>query len=103
VLRALGAKAGSEVSLVPEIDTQKVRQFVGALDKRVSVAATDAELSGLKGLRPQFTKERTGVPLLRGLTAQRIVRAAPVAGDPPNPGGRQDGAARANGCALRPG
>ena len=75
VLRALGAKAGSEVSLVPEVDTQEVRRFVGALDKRVSVAATDAELSGLKGLRPQFTKERTGIQVLRGQTAQRIVRA----------------------------
>jgi hypothetical protein len=65
VLRALGAKAGSEVSLVPAVDTQEVRGFVGALDKRVSVAATDAELSGLEGLQPQFTKERTGIQVLR--------------------------------------
>jgi lipoprotein-anchoring transpeptidase ErfK/SrfK len=57
------------------VDTQEVRRFVGDLDKRVSVAATDAELSGLKALRPQFTKERTGVQVLRRLTAQRIVRA----------------------------
>ena len=75
VLRALGAKAGSEVSLVPAVNSEEVRQFVASLDKRVSVAATDAELSGLKGLRPQFTKERAGVQLLRRLTAQRIVRA----------------------------
>ena len=31
--------------------------------------------AGSKGLRPQFTKERTGIQVLRGLTAQRIVRA----------------------------
>src|SRR4051794_18079416 len=67
VLRALGAKAGSDVSLVPEVDIQEVRRFVGDLDKRVSVEATDAELSGLKGLRPQFTNERAGLQVLRRL------------------------------------
>jgi lipoprotein-anchoring transpeptidase ErfK/SrfK len=75
VMRALGAKAGSDVSLVPAVNTEEVRQFVGALNKRVSVEPTDAELSGIKGLRPQFTKEQSGVQMLRGLTAQRIVRA----------------------------
>ncbi len=75
VLEALGAQAGSAVPLVPQVDHQEVRRFVQALDKRVSTAPQDAELKGLKGLRPQFTKERAGIKVLRELTVRRIVRA----------------------------
>jgi lipoprotein-anchoring transpeptidase ErfK/SrfK len=75
VLEALGADAGAAVELVPQVDEDEVRSFVGALDKRVSRPAQDAELKRLKGLRPQFTKERWGVRVLRRLTAQRIIRA----------------------------
>jgi lipoprotein-anchoring transpeptidase ErfK/SrfK len=57
------------------VDEQEVRRFVNALDKRLSFPATDAELSGLKGLRPQFTKEKPGVKVLRELTVRRIVHA----------------------------
>ncbi|MGZ8739691.1 MAG: peptidoglycan binding domain-containing protein, partial [Gaiellaceae bacterium] len=75
VLQALGAQAGAAVPLVPQVDQQEVRRFVDALDKRVSTAPTAAELRGLKGLRPQFTKEKPGVKVLRELTVRRIVRA----------------------------
>ena len=75
VLAALGAEAGAAVPLVPEVDEEAVRTFVQSLDKRVSLAPVDAELSGLKGLRPQFTKEKPGLRVLRRLTASRIVRA----------------------------
>jgi hypothetical protein len=75
VVQALGAEAGSAVPLLPAVDEQEVRRFVNALDKRLSVPATDAELSGLKGLRPQFTKEKPGVKVLRELTVRRIVHA----------------------------
>jgi lipoprotein-anchoring transpeptidase ErfK/SrfK len=75
VVQALGAEAGAAVPLVPEVDEEEVRQFVNALDKRLSLPAKDAELTGLKGLRPQFTKEQPGVKVLRGLSRQRIVRA----------------------------
>ena len=75
VLQALGAQAGAAVPLVPEVDEQEVRRFVNALDKRVSVPAVDAALSGLKGLRPQFTSEKPGIKVLRELTVRRIVRA----------------------------
>ena len=75
VLQALGAQAGAAVPLVPEVDGQEVRRFVDALDKRVSTLPKDAELEGLKGLRPQFVQEKTGVKVLRALTVQRIMRA----------------------------
>jgi lipoprotein-anchoring transpeptidase ErfK/SrfK len=75
VLQALGAQAGAAVPLVPEVDGQEVRRFVNALDKRISVPPEDAELKGLNGLRPQFTKEKTGITVLRALTAQRIMHA----------------------------
>jgi L,D-transpeptidase-like protein/putative peptidoglycan binding protein len=75
VAEALLAPADSAVALTPEVDEQEVRTFVRALDKRVSYPAKDAELKGLKGLRPQFTPDRPGVRVLRQLTAQRIVRA----------------------------
>jgi lipoprotein-anchoring transpeptidase ErfK/SrfK len=72
---AFGARPGTDVPLVPRLDVQAVRQFVSDLDKRVSVPAEDAELAGLRGLRPQFKPERAGVQVLRALTVQRIVRA----------------------------
>jgi lipoprotein-anchoring transpeptidase ErfK/SrfK len=75
VLDALGAPAGTDVELVPQVDEQEVRSFVDALDRRVSTPPQDAELNRLKGLRPEFTKETWGVQVLRGLTVKRIVRA----------------------------
>jgi lipoprotein-anchoring transpeptidase ErfK/SrfK len=75
VLQALGAQAGAAVPLVPEVNGQEVRGFVNAIDKRVSRLPEDAELKGLKGLRPQFTEEKAGVKVLRALTVQRIMHA----------------------------
>src|ERR671937_3083426 len=75
VANALQAPAGSAVQLVPSIDEHAVRDFVRALDKRISYPAKDAELTGLKGLVPQFAQDDPGLRVLRALTAQRIVRA----------------------------
>jgi lipoprotein-anchoring transpeptidase ErfK/SrfK len=75
VTAALQAPRGSAVALVPKVDGQAVRRFVRALDKRISYPAEDAELTGLKGLVPQFAPEQPGVQVLRQLTAQRITRA----------------------------
>jgi lipoprotein-anchoring transpeptidase ErfK/SrfK len=72
---ALEASAGSAVELTPTVDTEAVRQFVRALDKRISLPAKDAELVGLNGLRPKLTPDEPGIRVLRQLTAQRIVRA----------------------------
>jgi lipoprotein-anchoring transpeptidase ErfK/SrfK len=75
VAEALSAPADSAIPLTPQVDQESVRNFVRALDKRVSYPAKDAELKGLKELRPEFTRERAGIQVLRQLTAQRIVRA----------------------------
>ena len=75
VADALRAPAGASVQLLPKLDDQTVHRFVRALDKRISFAAKDAELTGLEGLVPQFSQEQAGLQVLRGLTAQRIVRA----------------------------
>jgi lipoprotein-anchoring transpeptidase ErfK/SrfK len=75
VLHALGAQAGDAVPLVPQVDEEAVRSFVNALDKRITKLPQDAELKGLKGLRPQFTKELWGIKLLQVQTAKRITRA----------------------------
>jgi lipoprotein-anchoring transpeptidase ErfK/SrfK len=75
VARALRAPAGAAVPLRQKVDVREVRRFARALDKRVSFPATDAELTGLKGLTPRFAKEKPGVQVLRGLTVRRIVRA----------------------------
>jgi lipoprotein-anchoring transpeptidase ErfK/SrfK len=75
VALALEASPGTDVPLVPNINADEVDRFVKALDKRVSYPAKDAELKGLKGLRPQFVPETIGLRVLRGQTAQRITRA----------------------------
>ncbi len=71
----MGATAGARVPLVPKVDGTAVRRFVRALDKRISYPAKDAELTGLDGLRPQFSEATSGRRVLRSLTAERIVKA----------------------------
>ena len=75
VAQAMSARPGAAVELTPTVDTAAIRQFVRALDKRVSYPAKDAELKGLNGLEPEFVGEQTGVRVLRQLTVQRITRA----------------------------
>jgi lipoprotein-anchoring transpeptidase ErfK/SrfK len=75
VAEALRAPAGAAVPLSPTVDGRLVRRFVRALDKRISYPAEDAELTGLEGVQPEFSQSRTGLRVLRQLTAQRIVRA----------------------------
>ena len=75
VSRALGAHPGDAVALAPKVDADAVHHFVGALDKRVSVSAKDAELIGLKGLTPEFSDATAGRQLVAGATTKRIVRA----------------------------
>ena len=54
VARALDAKRGAAVELVPAIDAAAVQSYVRALDKRFSYPAKDAQLLGLTaGLQPR--------------------------------------------------
>lgn len=75
VAEALYARPGESVTLTPSVDTDAVKSFVQALDKRVSVSPKDAKLLGLRGLLPRYKGEVLGVRVLRGLTAERITRA----------------------------
>jgi lipoprotein-anchoring transpeptidase ErfK/SrfK len=74
VARAIRSPAGAAVPLAPTVNVAEVRRFVRKLDKRISLPAQDAELTGLKGLVPQFTPEKTGISLLRKVSVERIVR-----------------------------
>ena len=75
VAEALRARPGASLTLIPSVDTDAVKTFVRALDKRIAIPAKDAELVGLRGLVPRYTAEVPGLRVLRALTAQRITRA----------------------------
>ena len=75
VSRALDAKAGDDVALTPTIDGAAVKAYVGALAKRYSIPAKDAELTGLSNLVPQFSDPTAGRQVVAGATTKRIVRA----------------------------
>ena len=76
VARALDAKRGAAVELVPAIDAAAVQSYVRALDKRFSYPAKDAQLLGLTaGLQPRFSDPTAGQKVATGATAKRIVRA----------------------------
>ena len=76
VSRALDAKSGASVPLVPKVDGAAVRSYVRALDKRFSYPAKDAQLVGLgSDLQPQFSDATAGRQVVIGATAKRIVRA----------------------------
>jgi lipoprotein-anchoring transpeptidase ErfK/SrfK len=79
VARALRAEPGEAVPLEAQVDGRAIRRFVGALDKRISYPAKDAELVGLVGLTPQITDAEPGLQLQKAITAQRIERALEAA------------------------
>ena len=82
VSRALDADPGQAVELTASVDTEAVKRFVRALDKRISYPAKDAELVGLNGLTPEITDAEPGLQMLKALTAQRITRALEAAQKP---------------------
>ena len=80
VEQALLAQPGMAVPLVPKVDVLAVRRFVGALDKRISYPAVDAEFIGVKKFVPEFKPERAGVKVMFGATTERIARGLRAAG-----------------------
>jgi L,D-transpeptidase catalytic domain len=75
VTRALNSPANASVPLAPEVNVDRVRQFVSRLGARISFPAQDAELSGLVRLVPQFTPEKPGVQVMGAVSTKRILRA----------------------------
>jgi lipoprotein-anchoring transpeptidase ErfK/SrfK len=82
VTRALSAKTGAVVPLEASVDPAAVKDFVDALDKRISYPAKDAQLVGLTGLTPQITDAEPGLEVQKSATAKRIVRALEAAKQP---------------------
>jgi lipoprotein-anchoring transpeptidase ErfK/SrfK len=82
VSRALAADPGEAVELTASVDVDAVKQFVRALDKRISYPAKDAELVGLTGLTPDIADAEPGLQLQKALTVQRITRALESATQP---------------------
>jgi lipoprotein-anchoring transpeptidase ErfK/SrfK len=82
VSRALDAEPGEAVELKASVDTEAVKRFVRALDKRISYPAKDAELVGLTGLTPTITDAEPGLQVMKALTVQRITRALEAAQKP---------------------
>jgi lipoprotein-anchoring transpeptidase ErfK/SrfK len=75
VARALAAAPGKHVALVPKLSIPAVRRYVRILDHRFSFPATNSELVGLDGVRPDFSVARTGIKVDRPVTVARIVRS----------------------------
>jgi len=75
VQRALAAREGGAVAVVPNVDFAAVQSFVAGLSTQLARAAKNAQLLGLDGLRPKFGRAVTGRRVVRSLTTQRIVRA----------------------------
>jgi lipoprotein-anchoring transpeptidase ErfK/SrfK len=82
VSQALDADPGDAVPLTAEVDVDAVKEFVRALDKRISYPAKDAELVGLAGLTPKITDAEPGLQVQKVLTVQRITRALEAAQKP---------------------
>jgi lipoprotein-anchoring transpeptidase ErfK/SrfK len=79
VSKALDAKAGEAVPLTAEVDVPAVKDFVRALDKRISYPAKDAELIGLNGLTPEISDAEPGLQVMKVLTVKRIAQALEAA------------------------
>jgi hypothetical protein len=73
--RARTARSGTRIPLRINLRVSRVRAYVGALGRRFDRPATDAELVGLRGLRPWITKERTGKALKRRDAVRLLVDA----------------------------
>jgi lipoprotein-anchoring transpeptidase ErfK/SrfK len=79
VSQALDAKPREAVPLAAEVDVDAVKEFVRALDKRISYPAKDAELLGLSGLTPQISDAEPGLQVMKAVTVNRITRALEAA------------------------
>lgn len=75
VTRAMQARNGEAVQLVPQVDRSAAIAYVRALDKRFSLPPKDAELTGLQGLQPVFSDATAGRKVMVGATTRRLLNA----------------------------
>ena len=73
--QARRARPGTRVPLFVNLRPGGVSRYVKALAKRFDRPARNAELTGLRGLRPWITKERVGRALKQRAAARAIVAA----------------------------
>jgi lipoprotein-anchoring transpeptidase ErfK/SrfK len=71
--QARRAAPNTRIPLFVTLRTGGVSKYVGALAKRFDRPARDAELAGLRNLRPWITKERTGKALKQRPAVRAIV------------------------------
>jgi lipoprotein-anchoring transpeptidase ErfK/SrfK len=75
IQQARRARPNARVPLFVKIAPGRVSRYVKALARRFDRPARDAQLSGLRRLRPWITKERTGMELKQRNAVRRIVAA----------------------------
>jgi lipoprotein-anchoring transpeptidase ErfK/SrfK len=75
VEQARRAKPNARVPLFVKIAPGRVSRYVKSLGRRFDRPARDAELTGLRRLRPWITKERVGKKLKQRNAVRRIVAA----------------------------
>ena len=72
---AVRAKPGTRLDLEIDVDRAAVRRYVERLDRRIARPATEAQLVGLSGLAPSFTKAKPGKRVARKAMVRQITRA----------------------------
>jgi lipoprotein-anchoring transpeptidase ErfK/SrfK len=75
VEQARRARPNARIPLFVKIGPGRVSRYVKRIARRFDRPARDAELTGLRGLRPWITKERVGKALKQRNAVRRIVAA----------------------------
>ena len=74
VSRGLRATSGDDIEVEVEIDRQKVRSYVAALEERFGSPAEDARIAELVDGRPVISAEQWGLAVRRGTMVAGITR-----------------------------
>jgi lipoprotein-anchoring transpeptidase ErfK/SrfK len=80
--RALKAQAGEQVALYPTIDRDKLARYARALDRQLSIPATDASATLTAALTPVLHAGKAGLQIRPVATRQRIEAALRLAHRP---------------------
>jgi len=80
--RALKAKAGEHLALYPTIDRDQLARYARALDKQLSIPATDASATLTAALTPVLHAGKAGIEVKPIATRRRIEKALRLAHRP---------------------